>query len=179
VEVVEYSDITPEVRDATRPDGQMRWPFGSIAIHSLAVSFIKRFATGHLELPFHRAKKKIPYVDEGGTIAQPETPNGVKFEMFVFDALRFAERTVSMEVLRDDEFAPVKNATGEDSVETSRRALSAQYARWLEACGVRVAREQDGSVSGYVEIGPLTADSAEALKESLPEKTEFRDGMVL
>ena len=178
VQVVEYTDIPPEIRDARDDDGGMRFPWGSIAIHVISVDFVRRFIDGKLALPYHRARKKIPHLDEKGRPVRPEEPNGTKFEMFIFDALRYAEASVTMEVSREDEFAPVKNATGKDSVESSRRALCELYARWLEAAGVSVPREADGTVAGSVEIGPLTADSPEALKLSLPSGTEFRDGLT-
>jgi len=179
VEVVEYSDIPPEVENARLPDGQLRWPWGSIAIHAISVAFARRIVEGGVALPFHRAKKKIPYLDEQGQKVTPVEPNGVKFEMFVFDALGLAERSVALEVDRQSEFAPVKNAEGADSVLTARRALSELYAGWLQAAGVEVAREADGSVAGAVEISPLVADSAAALKAALPPETRFRDGLVI
>ncbi len=179
VQVVEYTDIPPEIRDARDDDGGMRFPWGSIAIHVISVGFVGRFIDGKLALPFHRARKKTPHLDTKGRPVKPEEPNGTKFEMFVFDALRHAEASVTMEVSREDEFAPVKNATGKDSVESSRRALSQVYARWLEAAGVSVPREADGTVAGSVEIGPLTADSPEALEGSLPPGIEFRDGLTI
>jgi len=179
VEVVEYSDIPPEIRDAKTADGDMRYPWGSIAIHVISVGFIRRFIEEELTLPFHRARKKIPHVDGEGNRVTPEEPNGTKFEMFIFDALRFAKASVTMEVAREDEFAPVKNATGTDSVATSRAAMSDLYARWLESAGVRVERDAGGAVAGSIEISPLTADSAEALGENTPEGVEFRDGLAL
>jgi UDP-N-acetylglucosamine/UDP-N-acetylgalactosamine diphosphorylase len=179
VEVVEYSDISPELRDAAGADGAPLFPWGSIAIHGLSVRFVRRFTDEGIELPYHVARKKIAHVDDEGRTVAPEERNGIKFEMFIFDALRHAERSVTMEVRREDEFAPVKNAEGADSVATARRSLSGLYARWLEGAGVRVEREPDGAVAGHVEISPLTADSAEALKEALPEGTEFRDGLAL
>ncbi len=178
-EVIEYSDIPPEIRDATTPQGDMRYPWGSIAIHVISTGFVRRIVDEGLRLPFHRARKKIPYVDGEGNLVTPDGPNGTKFEMFIFDALRFARESVTMEVARADEFAPVKNASGSDSVATSRAAMTDLYARWLESAGVGVDREGDGAVAGAIEISPLTADSAEALLSNLPEGVEFRDGLAL
>jgi len=179
VEVIEYSDIPPEIRDAKTAEGDMRYPWGSIAIHVISVGFVRRFVDEGLGLPIHRARKKIPYVDTQGNLVTPDKANGTKFEMFIFDALRFAKASVTMEVAREDEFAPVKNAEGKDSVATSRAAMSDLYARWLESAGVRVERDADGAVAGAVEISPLTADSSEALGANLPEGVEFRDGLAL
>ncbi|MHC4248093.1 MAG: UTP--glucose-1-phosphate uridylyltransferase [Planctomycetota bacterium] len=177
--VIEYSDIPPEVQDAVTPGGDMRYPWGSIAIHVISVGFVRRFIDEGLRLPYHRARKTVPHVDAEGELVTPDWPNGTKFEMFIFDALRFAKASVTMEVAREDEFAPVKNAEGVDSVATSRAAMSGLYARWLESAGVRVEREADGAVAGALEISPLTADSAEALKGNVPPGTEFRDGLAL
>ena len=179
MEVIEYSDIPPEIRDAKTPGGDMRYPWGSIAIHVISAGFIRRFVEEGLTLPFHRARKKIPHVDRDGNRVAPAEPNGTKFEMFIFDALRFAKASVTMEVAREDEFAPVKNAEGSDSVATSRAAMSDLYGRWLEGAGVKVERDADGAVAGSIEISPLTADSAEALGENCPKDIEFRDGLAL
>ncbi|HZJ73057.1 MAG TPA: UDPGP type 1 family protein, partial [Planctomycetota bacterium] len=77
-------------------------------------------------------------------------PNAIKMEQFVFDALPLAERTVTQEVPREDEFAPVKNASGADSAETASAALSDQARRWMAAAGLAPPK-------GPAEIGPLFA----------------------
>ena len=71
-----------------RPAGTLRFNAGSIAIHALRTSFIERLNQGgRLKLPWHRAEKKVPYVDERGKPVKPEKPNAVKLEQFVFDAI--------------------------------------------------------------------------------------------
>ena len=109
---VEYSDLPGELRDARDERGDLLYRAGNIAIHALRVGFVESLTKGGLRLPWHRAEKKIRCVDESG--APIEVP-GIKFETFIFDALPMSEDTVTLEVLRDDEFAPVKNASGEDS----------------------------------------------------------------
>lgn len=178
IEVIEYTDLPSGLMEAKGPDGNELFPMGSIAIHVISVPFAGKIArTGNL--PYHQALKKIPCVNEKGEVARPEEPNGVKFEMFVFDALPDAERAVAMEVRREEEFSPIKNPSGEDSVETARAHLVELYAGWLEACGVQVPRDESGRVVGTVEIGPLTASSAQELARALPAGTVFRDGLVL
>ncbi len=154
--IVEYSDLPAELREARSPDGRLVYGAGSIAIHAFSLAFFERLGQGTLELPYHVARKKVPYVDEAGDQVSPAEPNGVKFESFVFDGLALARRTVAMEVARNEEFAPVKNRTGEDSPESCRAAWSALHRAWLEAAGVRVR------AGAAVEVGPLLAlDAAE------------------
>jgi UDP-N-acetylglucosamine/UDP-N-acetylgalactosamine diphosphorylase len=76
----------------------------------------------------------------------------VKLETFVFDALPLADRTMILEAVREQEFAPVKNSTGVDSVLSSRNLLVAEYARWLEAAGARIPRSADGRANCLIEL---------------------------
>ena len=68
-------------------------------------------------------EKKIPYLDEAGTFVKPEAPNGYKYEQLVLDMVREMNSCLPFEVVREREFAPIKNATGVDSVETARALL--------------------------------------------------------
>src|SRR5439155_24681532 len=94
----------------------------------------------------------------------PPEPNGFKFEMFVFDAIAEAKNVCLLEVDRAEEFAPVKNAKGEDSPTTSQRALIERDARRLEAAGAKVKRDASGAVPFPIEISPLAALDPEDLK---------------
>jgi UDP-N-acetylglucosamine/UDP-N-acetylgalactosamine diphosphorylase len=148
--VIEYSDLDPGLAALRDEGGRLRFRAANIAIHVLDVPFVRRITSGGLELPVHRADKRVPCLDEHGRPVEPEAPNAIKLEQFVFDALPLAARTVTQEVLREDEFAPVKNARGADSPETARAALSAQARRWMAAAGLALPR-------GDVEVGPLFA----------------------
>jgi len=146
--VVEYSDMSDDMRYATDETNEMLyWP-GSIAIHMIRADFAENLTREGLMLPFHRAEKMIPTLDSNG---EPVEEKGVKFETFIFDALPHAQRSITLEVLRDEEFAPVKNMTGEDSLETSRSMQSALYRCWLEKAGIIVNKDVS------VEISPLFA----------------------
>ena len=79
-------------------------------------------ATISWKLPYHLAKKAIPHI-ENGALAEPEEPNGYKFETLVVDMVRFMGNCLAFEVDRQKEFAPVKNKTGVDSVDTARELL--------------------------------------------------------
>ena len=177
--VVEYSDLPEELMHAANPDGSLVYDAGSIAIHILSAPFVARMNEGGLRLPYHRAQKKVPYVDADGNLVEPEDKNGTKFETFVFDALGFAAASVTMQVDRAMEFSPVKNATGEDSAETCRRDLTELYAGWIEAAGGSVERGADGLSEHAIEIGPLYAWRAEALAGELPEGFSVREDTVL
>jgi UDP-N-acetylglucosamine/UDP-N-acetylgalactosamine diphosphorylase len=143
------------------------------------VDFLRRVASEGGGLPFHRADKKVPYCADDGSTVQPEEGNGVKFESFIFDALPMAERALVVECAREREFAPIKNATGEDSAESCREMLAAEWARWIESAGGVIPRKADGTVDGRIEIGPLFALDEEELAGKLPPGFRMKPGADL
>ncbi|MCG3179570.1 MAG: putative uridylyltransferase [Phycisphaerae bacterium] len=165
--VIEYSDLPDELAHATGPDGRRLFDAGSIAIHLFDVAFVQALNAGGFGLPFHRALKKVPHIDDAGRPVEPAKPNGVKLETFVFDALPLAARTMIYTTRREEEFAPVKNAEGSDSPATARAAMVARAARWLGRAGVAVPSRPDGSPDATIEISPLLADSAEELASAI------------
>lgn len=170
VTVIEYSDMPNELAEQRNADGSLRFNAGSIAIHVIATAFVKRLNAGRFALPWHRAVKKVPHIDmKTGEAVEPGKPNAVKLETFVFDALPLAERSSVLETLREEEFAPIKNAEGVDSAVTSKQLQSDRAARWLAAAGVEVER------NAVVELSHLTAVEPEDLKRGgvkLPRKIE-------
>jgi len=130
-------------------------------------------------LPFHAAIKPVPHVDATGTMVIPDAPNGVKFELFIFDALPLADRVCSLEAAREDEFSPIKNADGVDSPATARRDLTRVYAGWLEAAGVAVPRDSRGEPAVDIEIDPRYASSSRELIERIPPGFEVTGPTVL
>ena len=181
-EVLEYSDLSDELTHATDENGELRIRAGSIAIHIFDRDLIGRIGTGsdpEAKLPFHRAEKKVPSIDEAGNRVSPAQPNGVKFEMFGFDALPFARNPVVVETSRADEFSPVKNAEGVDSPKTAREDQLRQFARWVQAAGLEVSTDESGLPGIEFEISPLFAQSAEEFAENYRgSKLELRDGTV-
>jgi UDP-N-acetylglucosamine/UDP-N-acetylgalactosamine diphosphorylase len=156
--VVEYSDLPASYQKEVDPKtGKLRYIAGSVAIHIFDTAFIRRMAAGGegVELPFHRADKKIPTVDAAGKAVKPEKANGVKFEMFVFDALPFAKNPVIIEAKRADDFSPVKNAEGVDSPKTCREDQLRQFGRWLKANGAPLTTDATGLPTVTVEVSPL------------------------
>jgi UDP-N-acetylglucosamine/UDP-N-acetylgalactosamine diphosphorylase len=164
VQVIEYSDLPEDLAKQTNPDGSLKFNAGSIAIHALRVSFIERLnAGGQLQLPWHRAEKKVPYVDASGAVVKPDKPNAVKLEQFVFDAIPLAKNAIVYETRREEEFSPVKNAEGADSPATCKRDQIRRAARWLTAAGVAVPMK-DGEPDATIEISPLFATTAAQVK---------------
>ncbi|MGE9290669.1 MAG: UTP--glucose-1-phosphate uridylyltransferase [Puniceicoccales bacterium] len=153
--VIEYSDLPVELAEQQDDEGRLRFRAGSIAIHIISRDFVERMGGGEGGLPMHRADKKIGVADENGETKKPDEPNGVKFEMFVFDALPEAKAPIVIETARDEDFSPVKNAEGLDSPETCRRDLLRQYVRWLKDVGVGVPADEEGVPDRVFEITPL------------------------
>jgi UDP-N-acetylglucosamine/UDP-N-acetylgalactosamine diphosphorylase len=179
LQVIEYSDLPEALARQTNPDGSLKFNAGSIAIHALRRSFIERLnGGGRLSLPWHRAEKKVPYVDEQGHAVKPDKPNAVKLEQFVFDAIPLAKNAIVHETERAEEFSPVKNAEGVDSPATCRRDQVRRAARWLSAAGVAVP-QKDAEPDATIEISPLYATSAAQLASRSLPATQVAPGEVL
>jgi UDP-N-acetylglucosamine/UDP-N-acetylgalactosamine diphosphorylase len=182
--VIEYSDLPAAMQQELDPaTGKLRFIAGSIAIHILDRDFVRRMAAGgENALPFHRADKKIPTIDASGAAIKPEKANGVKFEMFVFDALPSAKNPVIIETPRADDFSPVKNATGVDSAKTCRDDQLRQFARWLVANGAEVKTDQTGLPAATIEVSPLFGYDEDSFADSwkrLARKPVVKDGLYL
>lgn len=181
--IIEYSDLPDELAQARDAEGNLKFIAGSPAIHVISREFVERLtASGRLALPWHRADKKIPYIGDHGEKVIPEQPNGVKLESFIFDALPLAGRTMILEADRREEFAPVKNQTGVDSVVSSREMLIDRDARRLERAGVSVPRDQTGKSAVGLEISPLAviddADCAAYCRRNRLNTISLKDGGV-
>merc|ERR1712066_1131022 len=119
-------------------DGSLVYGAANICIHFFTFDFLEREEMLNEDsLQHHVAKKKIPYVDASGNIVKPEKPNGIKMEKFVFDVFQFAKNFVVWECLRDEEFAPLKNAEGASDFTPThcRNALLALHQKWLRIAG--------------------------------------------
>ena len=182
VTVIEYSDMPEDLATATTDDGRLRFAFGSIAIHVLSRSFVERLTAGGRDRRCRSTgpTRSSPASTSTATPSSPSRPNAVKLEMFVFDALPLARQTVILEIDRREEFSPVKNATGPDSLASSLHDQVRRAAAWLEQAGVPVPRDADGQVAAAIEISPLFADSAEELKAKIdPAKLTLVGGQNL
>ena len=145
--IVEYSDLPEEKAQETDANGRLKYRAGSPAIHIIRRDFIDKFADDSLSLPYHRAEKKVPYIDENGNLVKPETPNAVKFETFIFDALPLASNPIILEADRAEEFSPVKNKTGVDSLESSQKDQILKAITWLKSAGIEVPQGSKVEIS--------------------------------
>ena len=119
--IVEYYELTEEMMNARDEKGDYAYYFGVILNYLFHVEQLEQMMQSRLQL--HVVEKKIPYLDEDGNLVKPEEPNGYKFENLVLDMIHEMESCLPFEVEREKEFAPIKNATGVDSVESARALL--------------------------------------------------------
>jgi len=167
VEVVEYSEISTAMAEARDDAGGLLYGAAHICVNWFSMAFLRTFCSSMLDtLPLHVAKKKIPYCAADGTIVNPEQPNGIKLELFIFDTFSKASKVVALQVPREVEFAPVKNPPGAvtDSPDTARRLISNLCAARLTAAGGTLA---PCAADAVVEISPLLSYGGEGLTEKV------------
>ena len=116
--IIEYYDMTPELMAAKNEKGEPAYNFGVILNYLFREKDLERIVNE--ELPVHVVEKKIPYMDKDGNLVKPQEPNGYKFEQLAVDLVRELDTCLPYEVDRNKEFAPIKNKTGIDSVESAR-----------------------------------------------------------
>lgn len=121
--IVEYYEMTDEMRTLLNDKGELAYKYGVILNYLFNVEKLEEIC--NQKLPVHIVDKKIPYMDENGNYIVPTSPNGHKFETLVLDMIHMQDSCLAYEVVREKEFAPVKNATGVDSVDSARELLKA------------------------------------------------------
>jgi UDP-N-acetylglucosamine/UDP-N-acetylgalactosamine diphosphorylase len=171
--VVEYNEIPDEMVRMTDDDGTLLYGHSNPGLFVWSRTFAEAQAARD-DLPYHKAHKKIPHLDEAGELVRPKTPCGYKFEAFAMDTLPDAEVSLLLRCDRAAEFAPVKNAEGTDSPASARQLMTALHADWLRRAGATVADPPP-----VVEISPLYALDAEELGERLPRPFEVREDLYL
>lgn len=119
--VVEYYELTDEMMNTVDERGERVYNFGVILNYLFKVEGLERVVDNRL--PLHIVEKKIPYMDENGSTVKPEEVNGHKYELLILDMIRELKDCLPYEVERNKEFAPIKNKTGVDSVESARALL--------------------------------------------------------
>ncbi|KAJ6651949.1 hypothetical protein lerEdw1_015891 [Lerista edwardsae] len=184
-QVVEYSEISLETAHQRYPDGSLMYTAANICNHFFTLSFLKAVAEKfEPQLQEHVAIKKVPFVDVDGKQVKPLTPNGIKLEKFVFDVFQFSKNFVAFEVLREEEFSPLKNAdTAErDTPTAARRALLSLHYRWAIRAGAQFVDEKGKWIPGksclagdedppaLLEISPLVSYFGEDLEKYLKAK---------
>jgi UDP-N-acetylglucosamine/UDP-N-acetylgalactosamine diphosphorylase len=174
--MVEYTELPNEVASRRNPDGSLFVWAGNTAIHAFNLGFLEKMSAKENILPFHVARKKVPYIDPTtGEIRNPVELNAIKFERFIFDILPFARNAVIVEVDAVNHYAPLKNASGAEkySPEFVKQKMIDQHTNWLKSAGAIVAPNTP------IEISPLFADSPETLKKKIKPNTTFNSPTYL
>ena len=172
VTIIEYSDLPDEKALEKEDDGRIKYRAGSPAIHVLRRDFIEQFASGEIKLPYHRAEKKVACLSDTGESVTPEEPNAIKFETFVFDALPLAKNPLILEADRLEEFSPVKNKRGVDSLESSQADQVKRAKRWLENAGHTVKER------AVVEICPRAFTCEKDVLEAVLENYDLDADLI-
>jgi UDP-N-acetylglucosamine/UDP-N-acetylgalactosamine diphosphorylase len=171
VQVIEYSDLPDEAARQQNADGNLKLWAGNLAVHALDLEFLARSARQKGALPFHYARKKVTCLDAHGNPVEPDRPNAIRFERFIFDLLPLARQALVVEADPAEAFAPVKNSDDEptDNPQTAKAAMMALHRRWLREAGAQVADDVP------VEINPLWASTVEEIRQRLPAGTTIRE----
>ncbi len=119
--IIEYYELSDEMKNQTNPDGSLAYGFGVILNYLFPIHRLKE--TLNVKMPLHIVKKSIPHIDDSGHLVEPDSPNGLKYETLALDLIHEMDDCLVFEVERSREFAPVKNKTGIDSVESARELL--------------------------------------------------------
>jgi UDP-N-acetylglucosamine/UDP-N-acetylgalactosamine diphosphorylase len=161
IQIIEYSDLPDDVAQLQNEAGKLKLWAGNIAVHVFEFSFLEKALHRVGGLPFHKARKVVPYVNDVGDLVEPKEKNAIKFERFIFDLLPLAQNSIAVEVDPRDGFAAVKNAppATTETAETTKAAMIDLHTRWLRAAGVEVA---DGTP---VEISPFFAFDQNRVRE--------------
>ena len=119
--IIEYYELTNEMANLRREDGELEYGFGVILNYLFSEKKLAEIMNNYM--PIHVVEKKIPYMDENGVSHAPTEPNGYKFETLVLDMVHMMDDCLAFEVIREKEFAPIKNLHGVDSVDSARELL--------------------------------------------------------
>ncbi len=119
--IVEYIELTEDMLTQRDENGEYAYNFGVILNYLFKVDKLVNLL--ERKLPYHKSAKKIPYINEAGELVKPEEPNGYKYEQFILDMIQMLDSCLPFEVVREKEFAPIKNKIGVDSVESARELL--------------------------------------------------------
>jgi UDP-N-acetylglucosamine/UDP-N-acetylgalactosamine diphosphorylase len=163
VQIIEYSDLPDAVAEQKLADGSLKLWAGNIAVHLFERQFLQSVVNDTDSLAFHRAHKAVPHLTESLEKVQPDKPNAIKFERFVFDLLPLAERSLVVEGNSAEVFAPVKNAEGAavDTPEQAKAAICNLHRGWLESAGATLLPHVK------VEIHPAWALDAPAVRKKV------------
>ena len=123
--VIEYIELPEEMAEERDENGELVYGEVNIGTYLYNISVFENLAD--VKLPYHVAFKKSGYLNKKDEFVEPEEPNAYKFEAFIFDAFsRYDDMTI-LRVKREDEFAPVKNKTGNGSPETAVKLYNDKF----------------------------------------------------
>lgn len=125
--VIEYTEISPQLAHQTTPSGNLVFGDAHISctlFHTDVIELVE-----HEQMPYHTAVKKASFVDEAGQLIAPTTENAFKFEAFIFDVFPKCHDIAVLRVDRNEEFAPIKNACGEDSPQSARELYMRRFSQ--------------------------------------------------
>lgn len=120
--IAEYYEMTDEMINSRKENGDLSYGFGVILNYLFSEKKLEEIANA--QMPIHVVEKKIPYVDVKGNYIKPEAPNGYKFETLVLDMVHMMKDCIPYEVVREKEFAPIKNRHGVDSLDSARELMA-------------------------------------------------------
>ena len=144
-QIVEYVDVTKEQLELKDENGELIFNWGSPAMHAFSLDFFRRLKNEKVFLPFHQSKKIVKAYRDG----MVQDTEAYKHEKFIFDLLPLANRHIGLEIKREDEFSPIKNISGVDSIDTALELYSNRNKRWLNKVGVDTSKL---SLKDYIEI---------------------------
>lgn len=174
-QVLEYSNISEELTKEKNEDGDLLLNLANLNILLIKREFVEKVVENKL-LEYSVAFKKIPSISNNGELIKPENPNGYKFETFVFDVMPLTKNISIIEDLREDVFAPVKNADGVDSPLTARLLMNRKAKKWMVNSGF------DKEIVDHIdfaEISPLFALTEKDFKEKVKDKIEFYENEMI
>lgn len=119
--IVEYYEMTDEMIHSKDADGKLLYNYGVILNYLFRLDALKEVMDNNM--PIHIVERKVNCLDVDGNPSKPGEPNGYKFEMLVLDMIHQMPDCLPFEVERNKEFAPIKNRTGVDSLESARELM--------------------------------------------------------
>jgi UDP-N-acetylglucosamine/UDP-N-acetylgalactosamine diphosphorylase len=172
--IIEYVNMSKDDAEKNSQSGDLLFKAGNINSMLISVDFIEKISKNHT-LSHVAAFKKIPHINKKGEQVHPDQPNAYKFESFVFDALEYADKSIGFEVLREEEFAPIKNADGEDSPASAYALQTNLFKEWLKYAGIPTYIIEHLK---KVEISPLFASDKDEFKDKLKDKLEHYENIL-
>jgi UDP-N-acetylglucosamine/UDP-N-acetylgalactosamine diphosphorylase len=165
--IVEYSEFSEGQSNERDSNGDLMYWAGNTALHAFSVDFLARLGETGAALPLHAAYKRVPQINAQGEAITTAEPNAWKFERFIFDTIPLAGKVVALEVPRDEQFLPLKNATGPFSPDGVRQSYQQYFGKAVQMTL--------GAMPPAIEVDPLLAENARELIELIKNSQEAKD----